>query len=284
MTVILLDPRRPSTIPLAAIGLVDGGVRFTDEVPAMARVHLSEALDSDVLVSTDCEHESVRARIAAGDTVIAAPTVAGDDVSEAVEVMDRLWSYGGWEVTQTHKSLAHYLVEETYEVVDAIEAGDTEALREELGDLLLQVLFHSRIASAAEHFDVDDVASTLVAKLVHRSPHLAEDVVGPIDIAEQERAWEIRKAAEKARASTMDGIALSQPAVDLARKVIHRAALPDESVPEQLSTGIAEVADAEDRLRSAVTAFMERIRVAEAEASGGRKVNGAVEDWRSYLR
>ncbi|MFD4368320.1 MazG family protein [Rhodococcus sp. NPDC058521] len=279
MPVILLDPRRPSLIPLQAIGLVDAGVRFTEEVPEATRMHLPEVAGSDVLVSTDREHESVRRRIESGDTVIAVPTVPGDDLSEAVEVMDRLWSYRGWEVTQTHKSLAHYLVEETYEVVDAIEVDDADALREELGDLLLQVLFHSRIAAANGRFDVDDVASTLVAKLVHRSPHLADDVVGPIDIAEQERAWEARKAAEKARTSTMDGIAVSQPAVGLARKVIDRAGLPEDSVPDQVSAGIAAVAEAEGRLRTAVTALMDSIRAAEKAAAREREES----EWRGHL-
>ncbi|NLE79296.1 MAG: MazG family protein [Rhodococcus sp.] len=267
MTVVLLDPRRPTMVPLQAVAFLGGGVQFTAEVPESTRALLTESEQADVLVSTDRDHQSVRDRIAAGDRVIAAPNVPGDELSEAVEVMDRLWSYGGWEVTQTHKSLAHYLVEETYEVVDAIEAGDSESLREELGDLLLQVLFHSRIAAAGDRFDVDDVAATLVAKLVHRSPHLAEDVVGPIDIAEQERAWEIRKAAEKARASSMDGIALSQPAVSLARKVVQRANVPADLVPERISKGIDDVTEAEDRLRSEVVEFMARIRTAEGAAS-----------------
>lgn len=263
MTVILLDPRRPTMVPLEAVRLLSGGVQFTEEVSASTRALLTESAKSEVLVSTDRHHGWVHERIAAGDAVISAPTVPGDDLSEAVEVMNRLWSYGGWEVTQTHASLAHYLVEETYEVIDAIETDDSESLREELGDLLLQVLFHSRIAAAGDRFDIDDVASTLVAKLVHRSPHLAEDVVGPIDIAEQERAWELRKAAEKARESSMDGIALSQPAASLARKVIQRAALPANRVPERVSTGISAVIEAEQQLRADVGDLMDAIRAAE---------------------
>lgn len=263
MAVVLLDPRRPTMVPLKAVGLLSAGVRFTEDVPTSTRALLTESAESDVLVSTDPGDESVRARIAAGDAVISAPTVPGDELSEAVEVMNRLWSYGGWETTQTHASLAHYLVEETYEVIDAIETDDSESLREELGDLLLQVLFHSRVAAAGDRFDIDDVASTLVAKLVHRSPHLAEDVVGPIDIAEQERAWELRKVAEKARTSSMDGIALSQPAVSLARKVIQRAALPADLVPEQVSTGISAVIEAERQLRADVGDLMDAIRAAE---------------------
>jgi XTP/dITP diphosphohydrolase len=112
---------------------------------------------------------------------------------EAAKVMDRLWAFGGWEVTQTHESLRRYLVEETYEVLDAIESGDPDSLREELGDLLLQVLFHSRIAEESGAFTVDDVAATLVAKLAARSPHLSNGHTGPLDVAEQEAAWEVAK-------------------------------------------------------------------------------------------
>ncbi|RVW10614.1 nucleoside triphosphate pyrophosphohydrolase [Prescottella agglutinans] len=195
---------------------------------------------------------------------------AGDALIEAVEVMDKLWGYGGWEVTQTHDSLRPYLLEETYELLDAVQVGDPDGIREELGDLLLQVLFHSRIAEAAGEFTVDDVAATLVAKLAHRSPHLAEDVVGPVDIAEQERAWEVRKAAEKARESCIDGIALLQPALALAEKVISRArkaGLPDELVPDELRVvRLGGPGSAEDELRKATLRFVERIRAAESAA------------------
>ncbi|WP_231496455.1 MazG family protein [Rhodococcus sp. UNC363MFTsu5.1] len=212
----------------------------------------------------------------------------GDSVVEAIDVMDKLWGYGGWEVTQTHDSLTVYLVEETYELLDAIAAGDPVEIREELGDLLLQVLFQSRIAQAAGHFDVDDVAATLVAKLAHRSPHLAEDAVGPIDIAEQEAAWERRKLAEKSRASCIDGIATSLPALALAEKVIGRArkaGLPAELVPEDLTTvRIGENGSAEVTLRRAVLAFADRIRAAERAAAAAGITPGplAPEDWKAH--
>ncbi|MCQ4118372.1 MazG family protein [Rhodococcus tibetensis] len=269
MTVILLDPLRPQTIPMEALGVIGDGVQVTEEVPDGVRQFLTVVREADVLVSTDRENPAVRARVAGGDRVISAPKILGDNLVEAAEVMDRLWGYGGWEVTQTHRSLAHYLVEETYEVLDAIESADTGELREELGDLLLQVLFHARIASASDLFDVDDVAATLVAKLVHRSPHLSEDVVGPVDIAEQERAWEIRKAAEKARESCLDGVALSQPAASLAAKVTARAAkagLPPELVPAELEAALLAEADAETTLRAATHEFIARIRAAEKAA------------------
>ncbi len=282
MTVVLLDPLRPTTIPMEAVGVVGDGVEFTDEVPDGVRTLLTETPGAAVLVSTDPDHPTVREWVASGSRVIAAPKVPGDNLVEAAEVMDRLWSYGGWEVTQTHRTLSHYLVEETYEVLDAIESSEPGDLREELGDLLLQVLFHSRIASASGNFDVDDVAATLVAKLVHRSPHLGEDVVGPIDIAEQERAWEIRKAAEKARSSCLDGVAMSQPAASLAAKVIARASkagLPPELVPVEIESGLVAEAEAETRLRAAAHAFITRIRAAENAARAQGKSSLGAADW-----
>lgn len=285
MTVILLDPLRPTMLPMDALGMIGGGVVFTEEVPEEVRQLLPGSPEAELLVSTDREHPAVRERRAAGERVIAAPRLPGDNLVEAAEVMDRLWSYGGWEVMQTHGSLAHYLVEETYEVLDAIEAVDHIGLREELGDLLLQVLFHSRVAQASGRFDVDDVAAALVAKLVHRSPHLGEEVAGPVDIAEQERAWEIRKAAEKARASCVDGIALSQPAASLAAKVVARASragLPAELVPVDLTTALVAEKEAEARLRSITYAFISRIRAAEdAARSAGERVL-APADWVGY--
>ncbi|WP_430331443.1 MazG family protein [Rhodococcus sp. ACT016] len=214
----------------------------------------------------------------------------GDALIEAVEVMDRLWSFGGWEVTQTHDSLRPYLLEETYELLDAIQSGDPVSIREELGDLLLQVLFHSRIAEAAGEFTVDDVAATLVTKLAHRSPHLADDIVGPVDIAEQERVWEVRKAAEKARESCIDGIALEQPALALAEKVISRArkaGLPDELVPDELRVvRLGGQTSAEDELRKVTLRFVARIRAAESAAHADGVPWGGLgaESWLAYWR
>lgn len=208
----------------------------------------------------------------------------GDGLVEAADVMDRLWSYGGWEVTQTHESLTSYLVEETYELLDAVASGDTDEIREELGDLLLQVLFHARIAQAAGGFTVDDVAAGLVAKLAHRSPHLAEDVSGPIDIAEQERAWEARKEAEKGRASCLDGIATSLPALALAEKVLGRArkaGLPDDLVPDALTT--VRIGDnAEVRLRGEVLTFADRVRAVERAAAVTGSGRLTADDWRAH--
>ncbi|QIS15706.1 MazG family protein [Nocardia arthritidis] len=215
------------------------------------------------------------------------------DLVEAVEVMDRLWRFGGWEVTQTHDSLRPYLLEETYELLDAIQHEDAETIKEELGDLLLQVLFHSRIAQAAGEFTVAEVAAALVAKLTNRSPQLAGPVIDPaatVDekIALQEKAWEERKSAEKARRSCLDGIAMAQPALALAEKVRARSAkagLPDDLVPDALRVvHLGAPESAEERLRKATLVFADAIRAAEdaAEADRGERVPLSAADWRKY--
>ncbi|TCJ99956.1 MazG family protein [Nocardia alba] len=214
-------------------------------------------------------------------------------LSEAVEVMDRLWRFGGWERTQTHDSLRPYLLEETYELLDAIQAGDAETIREELGDLLLQVLFHSRIAEHAGEFTVDDVAATLVDKLVHRSPYLTDaDFSSGASVADkiaaQEKAWEERKSAEKSRRSCLDGIAMAQPALALAEKIRTRGAaagLPADLVPDTLR--VVELGgpdSAEERLRTASIDFAAAIRAAEdaAEAERGARLPLGVDDWHAF--
>lgn len=217
-------------------------------------------------------------------------------LSEAVEVMDRLWRFGGWEVTQTHDSLRPYLLEETYELLDAIQENDPGTIREELGDLLLQVLFHSRIAEAAGEFTIDDVAAALVAKLVNRSPHLADAQAPGFDphasvtekVAAQEKAWEERKHAEKARRSCLDGIAMAQPALALAEKVRSRSAragLPDDLIPEDLRVvRLGGPESAEEQLRKATVEFAAAIRRAEdsAEAARGARLPLNADDWHRF--
>lgn len=214
-------------------------------------------------------------------------------LGEAVEVMDRLWNFGGWEATQTHDSLRPYLLEETYELLDAIQYEDSDTIREELGDLLLQVLFHSRIAEAAGEFTVDDVAATLVAKLVHRSPHLRDAPIDPAatleeKIAAQEKAWEERKTTEKSRRSCLDGIAMAQPALALAEKILsrsHRAGLPDDLIPDDLRVvQLGGEDSAEERLRKAALSFAAQIRAAEdsAETARGDRAPLSSADWHTH--
>jgi len=156
-------------------------------------------------------------------------TGQGDRVRDLVAVMNRLRSPGGcpWDARQTHASLVEYLIEEAYETVEAIEAGDDAALREELGDLLLQVVFHARIAqendpSIEEPWDIDDVADGIINKLVSRHPHVFGDVSA--DSAEQVEAnWHALKAKEKGRDSVTEGIPEHLPALVRAGKVISRS-------------------------------------------------------------
>jgi XTP/dITP diphosphohydrolase len=157
------------------------------------------------------------------------PTPPLDPLRESVAVMDRLYSPGGcpWDREQTHETLVRYLLEEAHELAEAIETGDRAGVREELGDLLLQVLFHARIASEDETdpFTVDDVAADLVAKLVRRHPHVFADtaVTTGDGHAALYAQWDEIKQQEKRRESVLDGIPLAQGALARAQKVLSRA-------------------------------------------------------------
>lgn len=152
--------------------------------------------------------------------------VFGSELLRLVEVMDRLRSPGGcaWDAEQTHESLIKYLLEESYEFIDAIESDDRAGMREELGDVLLQVYFHSRIAQdhPTDPFTIDDVAGAIADKLIGRHPHVFAglEVSGTEEIIEN---WEAIKAKEKGRTSPIDGVAMSQPALPLVSKLIYRA-------------------------------------------------------------
>jgi XTP/dITP diphosphohydrolase len=209
----------------------------------------------------------------------------GARLLDAVAVMDRLASPGGdpWKRQQTHETLAQYLLEESYEAYDAIVAGDLDALREELGDVLLQVVLHARLAEDLdddERWTVDDVAGDLVDKMVRRNPHVFADE-SVADVAEIIENWERIKKAEKARDSVLDGIAVSQPALALAAKILQRAeraglAVPlptDAELGATLLRTVAEARagglDAEAALRRAALAYADAVRAAEAENVGG---------------
>lgn len=171
-------------------------------------------------------------------------------VADLVAVMDRLRSPGGcpWDAEQTHESLVRYALEEAYEVAEAIEDGDRTELRQELGDLLLQVVFHARIATEhpTDPFDLDDVAAAIAAKLRRRHPHVfgpaavsgAPDTAGAapasapgtaaeadaeIDAAEVRARWDRLKLAEDGRDSVFDGVPAVMPALARAQKVLGRA-------------------------------------------------------------
>jgi XTP/dITP diphosphohydrolase len=169
-------------------------------------------------------------------------------VDQLIAVMDQLRSPGGcpWDAEQTHQSLARYLLEETYEVLEAMDQGDLVSLREELGDLLLQVVFHARIAQESEpDFSFDAIAQGVVDKLVRRHPHVFTDLVLTTN-EELESNWAKIKESEKQRESVTDGVPIAMPALQLATQLIYRsrkldAAAGDPATKEALRNIIGEV-------------------------------------------
>jgi nucleoside triphosphate diphosphatase len=282
MTVVLVDPRRPSLIPVEAMELLSGDVQYTEEMPVKVPWSMPSARpayegeDAPVLLTSDRDHPAVQARLAAGDKLIAAPDAqAGERLVDAVAMMDKLRTAGPWESEQTHDSLRRFLLEETYELFDAVRGGNAEELREELGDVLLQVLFHARIAEdATQHsFSIDDVADSLLRKLANRVPAVLAGE--PISLADQLAQWEERKAAEKSRNSSMDDVPTGQPALALAQKVIDRVSasgLPADLLPASI-TGVALTVegDAENDLRTSVLEFMDTVRTVERAIAADRR-------------
>ncbi|MGW3112129.1 nucleoside triphosphate pyrophosphohydrolase [Streptomyces sp. NPDC001091] len=200
----------------------------------------------------------------------------GARLLDLVQVMDRIRAECPWSSRQTHEGLAKYGIEEAYELVEAIEAGDREELREELGDVLLQVVFHSRIAEEDPEspFSIDDVAGGIVTKLIHRHPHVfgEEEAETPEDVKAH---WLRTKAEEKRRTSVTDGVPLGQPGLALAAKLASRVRAAGLDVPLPKDDGIgyelldlaarAEEAgvDPETALRAAARTYRDAIRAAE---------------------
>ena len=157
----------------------------------------------------------------------------GSQLQRLVEVMDQLRSPGGcpWDAEQTHESLLKYLLEESYEFVDAVQSGNRIDMREELGDVLLQVYFHARIAQddLDDPFTIEDVAQSIADKLIRRHPHVFSDGAAQ-STAEVIHNWEAIKRLEKGRTSALDGIAMSQPALALIEKLLYRASKFDVDV------------------------------------------------------
>lgn len=247
-TVLCAEPDDPQPAALAEAG-VDVQQAHDAAPPALARTLVEAAQRSPAVWVgspdgdpglTDALAAELSRVAAVGDppsveVLVGSHDVAGARLLDLVAVMDRLRSPGGcpWDAAQSHTSLVPYLVEEAFEAVEAIETGDRAAIREELGDVLLQVIFHARVAQehADDPFDVDDVAAGIVSKLVHRHPHVfavdagraAGGGDGPDVTAESvEVSWEVLKAAEKARESVLDGVPVALPALARADKVLGR--------------------------------------------------------------
>lgn len=184
--------------------------------------------------------------------------MATSELQRLVEVMDRLRSPGGceWDAEQTHESLIKYLLEESYEFIDAIETDDRVGMREELGDVLLQVYFHSRIAQdhPTDPFSIEDVAGAIADKLISRHPHVFGDieVSGTDEIIQN---WEEIKAKEKGRTSAIEGIAMSQPALPLVSKILYRAEKFGVKIDTQSSTNLDATPEAVGAALASVIAW-----------------------------
>lgn len=293
---VLGRPGHPLLPVLADVGIsVDTDVPAS---PAALAAHLLDAArqhdvvwlvgdDGDVAL-TEALAPALAVRAESGEELELAVVhgsydLPGARLLDVVAVMDRLRGAGGcpWDAEQTHASLATYLVEETFETLAAIDAEDADALREEIGDVLLQVVFHARIAeeSPDRPWSIDDVAATLVDKLVRRHPHVFADgdAATPSDVQDR---WDQLKAEERPRSSVVDGVPLALPALALSEKLIGRSAragldleidepeLPDDLSEEVLGAllfGIVSGArrqglDAESALRRHAHRFAEQAR------------------------
>jgi XTP/dITP diphosphohydrolase len=194
--------------------------------------------------------------------VMGAAGLPGARLLDVVAVMDRLRSPGGcpWDAEQTHASLRGYLLEEAHEAYDAIVDDDPVAMREELGDVLLQVVFHARVAAEegpARRFDIDDVAGDLVDKLVRRHPHVFGDA-GPRDVAAVEAGWEEIKQAEKQRRSPTEGVSRSQPAAAWGAARVRRAGRSGLPTPPPAELTVTSPEELGERLLAVVTAAEQR--------------------------
>jgi XTP/dITP diphosphohydrolase len=299
-----VDALRAAGSAVTVLTPVGAGATASGEVPAWVGALVAAAADHAVVVwlaGPDGDPDLARQL---GLRLVREPGLAelelvygswdppGARLLDAVAVTDRLRSPGGdpWKREQTHHSLARFLLEEAYEAYDAIEAHDLAALREEIGDVLLQVLLHARIAEELpedQRWTIDDVAGDFVEKMIRRNPHVFAGV-RVADVDEIIDNWEQIKRAEKTRDSALDGIAMSQPALALAAKVLARAdraglPVPPPAVPAAIDATDAEAlgrallgvvaaarsagVDAEAALRRAVLAHAEALRAGERRGS-----------------
>jgi XTP/dITP diphosphohydrolase len=197
---------------------------------------------------------------------------AGARLLELVAVMSRLRRECPWDAKQTHGTLAPHLLEESYEALEALESGDPDALREELGDVLLQVMFHAEVASERTDgtgYTIDDVAEGIAAKLVRRHPHVFSDVtVSGADEVKQN--WDAIKAAEReaksgAPGSVLDGVPFGQPALALAAQLqrrAERAGVPSELAGQGSEAGPADAETSPSEIGAELFALVARARAA----------------------
>lgn len=280
MQILVLSPRvAPGILTLAAWdALRDASVVRASEIDAHVRAIMSSGINVELAPSTadsgtvwiaptgDAAWANRLAdELMSGDGISAEVEVIfgsydlpGSSLLDVVEVMDRLRRECPWTAEQSHASLSRYLLEEAHETLEALDTGDSDHLREELGDLLMQIVFHARIAAESEGWDIDDVAAGIADKLIRRSPHVFADSSAET-AADVDAAWQRIKATEKRRTSVFEGIPDTLPALAYADKVLGRLDGVDVSgadfgarllamVVEARESGV----DAEEALRKAV--------------------------------
>jgi XTP/dITP diphosphohydrolase len=266
--VVTVSPRLPGLLSPAGWRALSGGRPVAALPGAAATAAVLRAEGWEVADVTDPGAGDLVVLAAPGevpegaDVVDGAPEPAGARLLDVVAVMDRLRSPGGcpWDAEQTHASLRGYLLEEAHEAYDAIVDDDAVAMREELGDVLLQVVFHARVAAEADpgrRFAIDDVAGDLVDKLVRRHPHVFGDA-GPRDVAAVEAGWEQIKQAEKQRRSPTEGVSRSQPAAAWGAALVRRAGRAGLSTPEPAELTATSPEELGERLLAVVTAAEQR--------------------------
>ena len=322
--IILLDVRLGPVVPAAAVPVLRSASRlylgsdlpekFAEPLGAQLVSAPNEVLDAAqngpvAVISAQLTEPSAAALHAKGAKVISTPTRVGFVLLEAVDALDQMYSPGGcpWSAAQTHESLRKYLLEESYELLEAIDSGDRAELRSELSDVLLQVLYHARIAAShdTDPFDIDAVAKELVDKQVARRPHVFNRNDTALDADEVHRQWQEIKQNEKNRDSAITGVALGQPALALVAKLVRRAKLagiPTDLWPNGTSAAAtlfqvaasAELApapelagqDPELALRAVARQFATSIRQTEQAATqAGLDPTKLTENqWRTYWR
>jgi XTP/dITP diphosphohydrolase len=199
------------------------------------------------------------------EVVFGSYDLPGSALLDVVEVMDRLRRECPWTAQQTHDSLSHYLLEEAHETLEALDSGDGDHLREELGDLLMQIVFHARIASEGSAlegagWDIDDVAAGIAGKLVYRNPHVFGDET-VTDAAEVDANWQRLKSLEKQRTSALEGIPATLPALAYADKVVGRLGHVDVSGDDLGSRLLALVVEARSQGRDAEETLRQAVRL-----------------------
>jgi XTP/dITP diphosphohydrolase len=259
-----------------------GGRELVDLAAGGRTVVVIVAADGDPALTDELARlaGSGRVRMPELELLPASYDLPGGRLLDLVQVMDRVRVECPWTGAQTAEGLVKYPIEEAYELVEAIEDGDRDAYREELGDVLLQVVFHARIAQddPEQPFTIDDVAGGIVEKLIRRHPHVfgTETAETPDDVRAH---WLRTKAAEKRRGSATDGIPLDQPALALAAKLAARAqaagldlppgdpaptAEPGERLLALAAEAQSEGVDPESALRAAARRYRDALRAAEA--------------------